>query len=54
VERIRHLAAALHHTKDFRAARDGVVQAFEDERAGAFRHDEAIAVLRERLCRRLR
>ena len=54
VERIRHLAAALDHTEDFRAARDGVVQAFEHERAGAFRHDEAIAVLRERLCRRLR
>ena len=54
VERIRHLAAAFDHAEDLGAARLGVVEAFEHQRAGAFRHHEAVAVLGERLGRCLR
>src|SRR6185436_2089064 len=54
VERVRHLAAAGENAEDVRAARDGGIVALEHERGGAFGHDEAVAVLGKRLCRRLR
>ena len=54
VEGVRLLAAAFEHAEDFGAARLGVFEAFEHQRAGAFRHHEAVAVLGERLRRRLR
>src|SRR5262245_42916539 len=49
VERVRHLAATFEDAQDGRAACLGVIEAFEHERGGAFRHHEAVAVLGERL-----
>ena len=45
----RHLAEAFDHAEDFRAARLRVLEAFQHQRAGPFRHHKAVAVLRERL-----
>ena len=45
---IGELAAAGQHAEDRRAARHCRFIAFEHQRARAFRHDEAVAVLRER------
>jgi hypothetical protein len=53
VKGIRHLAAAFDHTEDLGAASLGVVEALEHKRGGTFRHDEAVAVLGERLRRLL-
>ncbi len=44
---VRHLAAAFHHAENARAARQRVVEAFQHQRAGAFRHHKAITVLGE-------
>src|SRR5258708_18474079 len=54
VERIRHLAAARQHAENLRAACNGGVVALEHDGSSALRHDEAVAVLGERLGRRLR
>src|SRR2546430_17195395 len=54
VERIRHLAAARQYAENPRAACNGGVVALEHEGSSALRHDEAVAVLGERLGRRLR
>jgi hypothetical protein len=40
---------SLDHAENPGAARFGVLQAFEHQRARAFRHHEAVAVLGERL-----
>src|SRR5262245_1302563 len=45
VERISHLAAALHDTEDLRAAGARVLEALEHQRGGTLRHHEAVAVL---------
>ena len=57
LERVRwnefgQLAAALDHAENFGAARLRGLEAFQHQRAGAFRHHEAVAVLGERLRRR--
>ena len=49
VEGVRHLAAAFEHAEDFRAARLCGFEAFQHQRAGALRHDEAVAILGKRL-----
>ena len=59
LERVRwnefgHLAATRQYAEDVGAARLGGLVAFEHERGGAFGHDEAVAVLGERLGRGLR
>ena len=53
LERVRwnefgQFAATGHHAEDGRAAGDRGLIAFEHQRAGAFRHDKTVAVLRER------
>ncbi len=54
VEAVGKLAAAGDHAADPRAARDRGVVAFQHQGAGAFGHDEAVAVLGKRLRRGLR
>src|SRR5215510_7122790 len=54
VERIRHLAAAGQHAEDLRPARNGGFVVLENEGSCSLRHDKAVAILGERLCRRLR
>ena len=54
MEGVGQFAAAGHHAEDRRAAGDRGLVAFQHQRAGAFRHDEAVAVLGERLGRGLR
>ena len=59
LERVRWKAsaispAAFHHAEDLGAARLGGFVAFQHQGAGAFRHDEAVAVLGEGLGRALR
>ena len=54
VEGVRHLAAAFQHAEDLGAAGLGRLVAFQHQRAGAFRHHEAVAVLGERPRRALR
>ena len=54
MERVGQFAAAGDDAEDLGAARDGGFVAFQHQRAGAFRHHEAVAVLRERPDRRLR
>ena len=54
LERVRwnefgQFAAAGDDAEDLGAARDRGFIALQHQRAGAFRHDEAVAVLRERL-----
>ncbi len=49
VECIGHLTATLHDTQNLRAARHSRLVAFEDQRARALGHNEAVAVLRKRL-----
>ena len=48
MEGVRHLAAAFQHAENLGAARLGGLVAFQHQGAGAFRHDEAVAVLGER------
>ena len=48
VEGVGHLAAAFEHAEDLGAARLGGFVAFQHQRAGAFRHHEAVAGLGER------
>src|SRR5262249_39589406 len=54
VERTPHLAAARQHAEDLRPARNGGFVVLENEGSGSLRHDETVAVLGERLSRRLR
>ncbi len=54
MEGIGELAAAGQHAEDFGAAGGGGLIAFQHQRAGAFGHDEAVAVLGERPCRGMR
>ena len=49
METVGEFAAAFQYTKDFRAARLGVIVALKNQRTGAFRHHKAVAVLGERL-----
>ena len=49
VESVRQLAAAGDHAEDFRTARVRGLEAFQHQRAGAFRHHESVAVLRKGL-----
>ncbi len=49
VEGVRHFAAAFDHPEYLGAARLGVRVAFQHQRAGAFRHHEAVAILGEGL-----
>ena len=53
MEAVGHLAAAVDDAEDLCAARLGGFEAFQHQRAGAFGHDEAVAVLGERLGRAL-
>src|SRR5262249_21890959 len=53
VERTRHLAAARQHAEDLRPASNGGFVVLENEGGGSLRHDKAVAVFGERLCRRL-
>ena len=49
VEGVGQFAAAGDDAEDLGAARRGGLIAFQHQRAGAFGHDETVAVLRERL-----
>ena len=48
MEGIGEFAATGEHAENGRAARDRGLIAFQHQRAGAFRHDKTVAVLRER------
>ena len=48
VERVGQLAAAGQHAEDLRATGNRGLIALEHQRAGAFGHDETVAVFRER------
>ena len=54
VKAVGKLAAAGDDAEDVGAARRRGIIALQHQGAGTFRHDEAVAVLGERLCRRLR
>ena len=54
MKRVGQFTAAGNDPENRRAARDGGFIAFKHQRAGAFRHDETVAIFRERLGRSLR